>query len=396
MKPITKIILVVLILLMGAAAIYLIWGRLAPKPLVPEEETTPGGTLPIVPALPGERAPEETEATLPGEPGGPAESGAARVKRVSDFPVFDAWVNRENGEVLYLTPEGRAYVVQGGPDAQVSSQPILALNAVTPAPDGSRALVTFGNPRSRSWGIFDSVDKAWRPLPGTVLSAGWAGRSDQLFALVATGTLVSLVRVDLSKSTPATQTILSDLRMREVLLMSRTPEEVLILDRPSALVKGRLWRYEVRSGSLNLLLAPAAGLSVALSDDAKLLFRWSSPDQFSILNETLGETMPLFFSTFPSKCGGNATTTYCFVPLEIEGSSLLPDEYLIGTLGTTDRLYRISIPAEDAYAVPLQRGSPALDAARVVVLDDRLYVVNRADRALYEIALPEASVEQRP
>jgi len=142
MKHTYKVIIIVVIAILVALGIYLAWRQIA----APEETGTNGG------------APTEIQETV-GTTNGV-------ITKISENKVFDFWVVSATNEVYYFLPDGKISLAKDGPDLETSKQVVNALNFIEVAPGGRKILAAFGDPLAPQWGIFDVVDKVWRPLPG--------------------------------------------------------------------------------------------------------------------------------------------------------------------------------------------------------------------------------------
>jgi len=392
MKPIYKIAIIVGITVLVGAIVFFVWNSFV--------DTTPpetGSELPVSPtegvgtsSLPiggeGTKEPGETENPLPG--GGEA---VFEMRKISEYPVFDFSVSQDTKEVVYLGLDGKVFGAKEGPDVEILGQTIDALNVIVPSPKGERILASFGNPLSPQWGVFDTIDKVWRPLPRDVRNATWGANDSELLAISELNGKKSLVSVDFSKTPFAYKTLLKSFSFDDVLLSFRSPNELLFRERAAASYPGRLWQLDLKTGRLSLLSSLQNGFWLDWSRKGNLGFLYTTRNGFSVVDRNMQELVPLFFSTFPNKCVANSTSTsYCFVPkASTLSNATLPDDYLQNKLFTVDDLYYLDFAADSVEKV-MEGNSRliAVDAYNVEVTEGSLYFLNRYDNGLYEITLP--------
>ncbi|MEK7465559.1 MAG: hypothetical protein AAB631_02165 [Patescibacteria group bacterium] len=360
---------------------YFVWKALS-EPIVPPSESSSTSSLPFAPTAPPIK---EYPAEMKG-------AGGTVLRRISDVPIFDYWVLKNGEDVFYFKPDGKIASAKSGPDLEVSTETISTLNRVIPNTDGTRVLVAFGSPLTPSWGVFDAQDKVWRPLPAEVKEAAWGTKTNEIVGIVQAGGLPSLATFDYTRTPVQYVTVIKDFRLTDVHFIPQSPGTLLIAEKPSFLQNGRLWRLNLKTQELSLLVQGERGLTVGWDDTFKTLFMFFSPNQFSILDERMGLQTPVIFTTFPSKCAAYASSSvYCFVPRELstkENPATIPDDYLMRKFYTVDDLYSASEDTgTEKIFTSLSETFPAIDASHVTARAGKLYFINRYDGFLYELSL---------
>lgn len=392
MKPIYKIAIIVGITVLVGAIVFFVWNSFVdtvPPDAGSELPVSTGGETETSSLPVGEGGAKEQGKTE--NPPASGENAVFTTRKISEYPVFDFSVSQDTKEVIYLGLDGKIFGAKEGPDVEVLGQTIDALNAVVPSPKGERVLASFGNPLSPQWGVFDTIDKVWRPLPRDIRNAAWGANDSELLAISELNGKKSLVSVDFSKTPFAYKTLLKSFSFEDVVLSFRAPSELLFWERTSASYPGRLWQLDLKTLRLSLLSSLQNGFWLDWSRKGNLGFLYTTRDGFSIIDRNMREIVPLFFSTFPNKCVANSTSTaYCFVPkASVLSNAVLPDDYLQNKLFTVDDLYYLDLEADSVEKVMEgNSGLPAIDAYRIGVTDGALYFLNRYDSGLYEIALP--------
>lgn len=381
MKPLYKIIIIAVAVLLVALLAYFIWKGLS-EPSGPGIDPFATSSLPLVPiAPPIKEFPEE----IPGTTG-------ATLRRLSDGPIFDYFVNTI-GEASYITQTGNVFSGKSGEDINLSQETLEALNRSIPSEDGAKTLVAHGNPLAPSWRVFDASDSVWRPFPTEIRDAAWGAKQNEIIAIAEIGTEQSLVSFDYTKTPAAYATIQKSFRLNDVSFFLLNPSTLFIFEKPSFYTESRAWTLDLKTQKLSLMIQGQRGMMFDWDAKFKTLFSFSGPNQFSILDEKLSLRIPSIFSTFPSKCASFASSSaYCFVPRELatpERPFTLPDDYLMKRFYTEDDLYVMS---EEIGSEKINLGDlsifPIIDATRVSFANGKLFFVNRYDSYLYELSLP--------
>ncbi len=397
MSSAQKAILLVLALVVGGVIVYALLAKpAAPASPQPEQPSAtseaPSGTTIEQPA-PTIGGATSGEAPAPATEGVSATATGGRyiLKKLSDVPVVAYWASKTSDEVFYLTADGYVMSAKEGPDTDVSKQAVGGVYHLENSPSGNKALVSFSAPTAPKWAIFDGADKVWRPLPSNILTAAWGATDNGIVATVrAAGGAVTLSYIDLTKTPFDSKTLVKDFRFNGVTLSTKSPEEILIMERPTALAQSRVWQLNTKTGALTLLLSPENGLTLAWGSNKDVLFRFAAPNRFSILNRALSIIQPFTYVTFPQKCDGAATEAFCFVPKDqsmFNSGNTQPDDYFMKKVFTNDDLYRFDlVTGGDA---PILNGNsadaPALDATDVQNRGSSVYFVNRYDNFLYAV-----------
>ncbi|MDO8557128.1 MAG: hypothetical protein Q7R98_01555 [Candidatus Jorgensenbacteria bacterium] len=380
-----KIIIASLVVIILALLVYAIWFRNSGTPVTPPEQTPVTGMLP----LPVENT-TSTEVLSPGT-GGATNAVEQKFVKLSDKPVFDYWVNTGTLEAYYLTADGVVYLAKEADDTEVSSQPLTALNSLEPNSKGDRALVAFGNPRSLQWGVFDAVDKIWRPLPSGIITATWGAKDNEIIAITGTsGDARTLGTYDVSKTPPAFKAILQDFRLGDVRLTLVPPTSLYITELPSPSYQSRAWLFDTKTLAVNTLQRGGNDLVLRMSQDRTKTFLGSA-SQFQIFTGLmLTSIFPTPFKTVPQKCASLGSTIACFVPQNAESvpqDSDLIDAYLTNKTYFNDALYLMNTAADSMQQISVSdlNNSKPVDAKNPRITGNYLYFINKLDNGLYRL-----------
>lgn len=367
MKPLYKILIIIGIILLIALGIYLGWRNLI----------GPSGEEVQVP-----QTSEEVEVVVTTESG-------IELKKISEEKVFDLWVVPDTREVYYLTLDGRVFSAKEGPDLDISTQTIDALNFVEAGPKNQKVLAAFGDPRAPQWGIFDVIDRVWRPLPSEITGATWGGTNESLIATVKNANESNLVEIDLTRTPPAYKVFIRDFRLKSVAFTYLPENRLIITERPSASYAGRVWQLDLETLGFNLLVAPERGLVLRWAREKNIGFKFDTSFGFLVVDNNLRGLLPTFFNTLPQKCGASAEVVYCFAPQNIPQNVTLPDDYLQKKFFSIDDLFALNIETGSTQKILSSNSGefPAIDAKNPQILGDKIYFINRYDNYLYELSL---------
>ncbi|MFH0806640.1 MAG: hypothetical protein V1885_02875 [Candidatus Brennerbacteria bacterium] len=376
MKPLYKILTVIGIAIVVGVVIYFLWWLFIAEP--------PANVPPGNGGAPTSTSTETNNS-----------SSLSTPTVISDHTAFDYWLVPETGEVYYITPEGYVYAVKDGPDLEISRQAITALNRTEPSADGRRLLVSFGNPSSPQWAIFDTVDSVWRPLAREITNAGWGRNPNELIATVRSGNDANLSFVDISKTPLIYMVVVRDFRMEDVIFVTSKTGDTFILERPSSLFENRVWKLEPSSRALNVLFTPTQDLWIVPASTARDSFlKFTSEQGTSLLDSSFGGSVAFPFYTFPDKCAVNNMKLFCFVPKEgppehtdaILNSYLMQktrseDVFVLGSIATSTR------SIEDVSSPWGSVGETTFDASRVRANENAVYFIDRYTDLLYRLEL---------
>lgn len=387
MKPIYKIILTILALVLVGFLGYFLWTKFfAPAPAITQQQPTDTSGAPI--DLGGTGASQTGSSTTT------TSTQGIVLKKFSDAPIFAFWVSKNSNGAFYLTMDGAVMQANENQDVEVSKQRISGVISAEPSPSGDKALVSFGDPNAPQWAIFDSTDKVWRPLSSDFVSVSWAGTEDKLIGVIQKNGTPVLASINLLKAPYEATVLVNNFTMKNVSFFAKSPSEILISERPSALYNSRVWQLDTKTGILTLMLDPSFGMFLRWGSNRDIAFKFASPNKFSILNRSFSDISPLVFPTFPGKCDGGTDVVFCFVPQDnsvFSGSSSLPDDYFMNKFYTVDSLHRIDLRSgnDTVLLVGNADSIPAIDADSVVENNSSIYFINKYDNYLYVVQQPQ-------
>jgi len=321
---------------------------------------------------------------------------ARRILKISDQPIFDFWTIPETNSVYYLSYDGKIFETKKEEDIILSNQTINALNRINLSPNKQKVLASFGDPAKPKWGIFDLIDKIWRPLPSEIINVSWGSNDEELIGFINNNNQQSLVKINLNENPPVYKTIITDLRLEDVNLIFKKPNYLIITEKPTAFYESSSWLLNLDNLSISSLFKER-GLIIKKSINNDIFFKFSNNNQnLEILNESFQILIPAILKTLPQKCEGVfGNLIYCFVPREIPTKIILPDDYFQNKFYSVDDLYLLNTDTGDVLTIiesGLEGGRgeeiiPPIDALNPQYVDGYLYFINRYDGYLYTLKL---------
>jgi hypothetical protein len=306
--------------------------------------------------------------------------------KISNGEIFDYSV-LPNGEIYYLSTDGRVFQAKQGGDEVVSEQKLDSLNKFQRTNDGKRGLVSFGNPQNPEWSVYDFSDKSWRPLPKNIKNLAWGQNNDTLVGVSEENGKRSLIQINLAKNTPQVTTLTTNFNFYDISFIYATKDLIFFIEKPSAYYQGGLYSYGIKNKDVRLVFEKGFGLIVRIFNDIVGGMKFISPNSVTLIT-TKGESKKdIILQTLPEKCAPSSGLLYCFAAAQMPEKTILPDDYYKNKFNSIDYLYQID-PKTGDQKVTWQSGvgdAPVIDGANILPLEKYIYFVNRYDRALYRL-----------
>jgi hypothetical protein len=186
--------------------------------------------------------------------------------RISDeeTEVFGFWENKETGDVYYVSTRGDIKIAKVGPDLEISTREISAINNIESDVEGERVLISFGDPNNPDWGLFDSSDEVWRPLPSYIKDVVWSSEEDEVISIASTEEGKSLVSFDVEElrngEDQVKEFLIRDFSLKDVEINFSPPSSVIIMEKPASFYRSRVWKLNIDDKKMTQIKAPTKGL----------------------------------------------------------------------------------------------------------------------------------------
>lgn len=392
MSKTKKIVVLTLIGIVCVAGLYFAWKVVFDTPI--EEALTDQININTLPdgggggVINNENITENTDGgdgdVLPSEVQGDA---LPTLEKLSDQEIGHFWVNKKTNEVFYTTLDGDIYIAKTEGDQKISPQTVGIIHAFLPNQTGEKILASFGEKNNLQTGIFDVVDKTWKPLSSDVIEAAWGGTEKKLFGIIKNSGKKDLVEINIEKAQPTYKTLLKDFVLNDVFLSVLPTDRILLSEKSSSFYPSRMWEFNPKDLSLSVVVQGERGSAIGFSKDKKnIFFSIPSKKQFGLITNSLKTTTYVDFFTIPNKCDLFASTTYCFVPQEQNDYVGFFDLYQQRKIFTTDTLMKFNFSTKEVGVLSASASIVyKTDAVGVVFFENYIYFKNRFDNMLYRL-----------
>ncbi len=392
MNKTRKIIILSFVGIVCVAGLYFAWKVVFGTPI--EQKVTTDGGINTLPSgnvnMPNGETGSGSEATTSEDVSTSSDvlgDKLPTLEKLSDQEIVFYWVNKKTGEIFYTTADGNIYLSKTGGDQKISPQAVGTMYTLLPNQTGEKVIASFGDKTSPQSGIFDVIDKTWKPLSSDVVSAVWGSSEKKIFGIVKSGNKKDLVEINIEKNPPIYKILLKDFVLNDVFLSVVPTDRILILEKPSGFYSPRAWEFNPKNLSLSLIIQGERGSVFGFSRDNKnIFFSVPSKKQLGIVTNSLKTTTYADFFTIPDKCDLLATTTYCFVPEEQDDYVGFFDSYEQRKIFTTDTLMKFNLSTKEIGVLNASGSlSYKTDASGVMFFDNYIYFKNRFDNILYRL-----------
>ena len=320
-----------------------------------------------------------------------------KIKTLSDKEVFDYWVKTSvtSTEIFYLSLDGKIFKAGEGENEEINGQNINNVQQIKPSNDGSKILIKSGGTASPAFSIFDVQTKIWQPLDAGIIAADFSPAEQKIIYLInnKTGSGDLVIKDLATKAKQKTTTIMS-LNLKDFDLNWIEKDLVLLIPKPSALLKGEAWLISLKDKTIKLFTS-GEGLMIDWQKNKYqgLKIIVSKKQLVMSLIDKNGQEKTLNFSTFPDKCSlADSSQLYCAIAISQSvpiQALILPDDYLKKAVYSNDIVFKIDTasPTSTPEEILFSPDEAPIDASKLTKVGNSLLFVNRYDNKLYEFNL---------
>lgn len=295
-------------------------------------------------------------------------------------------------QVFYFDQNGRIFRVKDGDDEMISDRIFENLQKTEANKDGLMVLVKYGSLASPQIEIFNLVSKIWQPL-NNVSAAAFSPDGTKVAYLENNKSQTSdLITKDLVGKKKQVLKIFS-LAQKDFDLNWFDNEKILLTQKPSYLYKSEIFSVNVKNKTIGSFMGGYGLMLNWAKDGGEFGLEFESDtigknsklnliDRNGILRANLG------FLTLPDKCFIGLAKIYCAIPQSYTSfqEPNLPDDYLKRAAYSMDEIHEIDIN-QNSFISLYSDAEPALDAEHFELFGDRLLFINRYDNKVYGLAL---------
>ena len=290
--------------------------------------------------------------------------------------------------VYYINPNGDVVLIQDvGREQTIAASSFGTPLHVWQSPNGLMAVVSFD---SGTYALFDVKTKAWKVLPDGVKSVAFAPSGRSLAMLKESGGQTAISIMNLSLASKAISPLVSFAAV-DLTLLWPSPNNLLLLSRPSSVVDGQAWLIDVSTKTF-LNIAHGNGLQIVTSQKNPYhLVAYTAtnggPVQIKILSISGDVAATIPFETVADKCvfGTKDSELVCAVPYQNDsGSSIdILSSYLERGVYFHDVVYRIWGDKFSTISPLLTAPDISIDVVYPRVIGSQLFFLNRLDGTVY-------------
>lgn len=188
------------------------------------------------------------------------------------------------------------------------------------------------------------------------------------------------------------RTLISDLKLRDIILKWPTVNNVALISKPSGLAAGGLWFLDTRNSNVRKIIGDFLGLEVLFSPDGNS-FIYSYTNQngkkpvLAIYDKKGNQKIINGFSTLVDKCAWAKDTVniYCAVPKSWPDFAVLPDDYYKNAFLTNDDIWKINIETGEKTLIFEYIGS----ISNLAISNDEssIFFISKENQYLYKLNL---------
>ncbi|MDO8574693.1 MAG: hypothetical protein Q7R61_00200 [bacterium] len=186
------------------------------------------------------------------------------------------------------------------------------------------------------------------------------------------------------------RTLISDLKLKDVVLKWPTTNNIALTSKPSGLAAGGLWFLDARNSIVKKVIDDFFGLEALFSPDGNS-FIYSYTDQngknpvLAVYDKKGNQKIINNISTLIDKCvwAKDLINVYCAVPKPWPDSAILPDDYYKNAFLTNDDIWKINTETGEKTLVFQDIG----DISNLAVSEDEnnIFFISKENQFLYKL-----------
>ena len=187
------------------------------------------------------------------------------------------------------------------------------------------------------------------------------------------------------------RTLISDLKLKDIILKWPNTNNVALIGKPSGLAAGGLWFLDVRNSNIRKIIGDFFGLEALFSPDSGS-FIYSYVDQNGrdlrlAVYKNGNQKIINNVSTLIDKCvwTKNSINIYCAVPKSWPDFAVLPDDYYKNAFSTSDDIWKINTETGEKTLIFQYIGG----ISNLVVSNDEshIFFISKENQFLYKLII---------
>lgn len=188
------------------------------------------------------------------------------------------------------------------------------------------------------------------------------------------------------------RTLISDLKLKDVILEWPSANNIALIGKPSGAVAGNLWFLDIRNFNINKIIDNFFGLEALFSPDGNsFIYSYtdgSGKNPILAVYDKKGNTKIINnISTLVDKCvwAKDLINIYCAVPKSWPNFAVLPDDYYKNVFLTNDDVWKINTGTGEKTLIFENIG----DISNLAVSEDetRIFFISKENQFLYKLII---------
>ena len=187
------------------------------------------------------------------------------------------------------------------------------------------------------------------------------------------------------------KTLISDLKIRDIILKWPTANNIVLVSKPSGLIAGGLWFLDIRNSSIKKITDYFFGLEALFSPDGGS-FIYSYADQngknpvLAVYDKKGNQKTISNVSTLVDKCvwAKDMINIHCAVPKSWPEFAVLPDDYYKNAFLTSDDIWKINTETGEKTLIAENIG----DISNLLLIENEnpsLFFISKENQFLYKL-----------
>ena len=187
------------------------------------------------------------------------------------------------------------------------------------------------------------------------------------------------------------KTLVSDLKLKDVVLKWPTTNNIALISKPSGLFAGGLWFLDIRNLGISKII-DGFGLEILfLPNGQGFVYSYTDQNgkklQLALYDKNKNIKIINNVSTLVDKCAWakDLVNIYCAIPKSWPDFAILPDDYYKNAFSTNDDVWKINTETGEKYLIAESTG----DISNLAVSEDEsaLFFISKENQFLYKLNL---------
>lgn len=186
------------------------------------------------------------------------------------------------------------------------------------------------------------------------------------------------------------KTLAKELNLRDIIIKWPNTNNIALISKPSGLVEGNLWFFDIRNLIINKIIDNLFGLEALFSPDgSSFVYSYTNEKgqdlKLAVYDNKGNSKIINNVSTLVDKCvfAKNQLYIYCAVPELWPDSAILPDDYYKNAFATNDDIWKINATTGEKILIIENLGS----ISNLAISEDEtnIFFISKENQLLYKL-----------